>query len=377
MNMGAEAGVNHSQAQAKPQTEQSSSSNQKSEEKTQRASSRDLLNRARALRQRDQMAQQAKQILKKKEGDVDEKTNLEEVLNATEREYSLVKRGEFDAVYSFSYSFFSDDRLDIGFDEEELQFTRFAVERDAQHSMSHVVGIDYGLRDNINIGFSLPFLSKYEELEEQGLTAAGDLSVRVRWQPSRIRVGELSNTWFAGITLPTGRSPYEIDADDELSSGSGFYSVSMGSNFSKVIDPVVAFSSVSFSYGFPVDGLDQIRGNRILQEVEPGGSLSFSLGLVYALSYDVSLTLQYQQTYSAKSEFVFSDVQQSSIGQNSALFNIGTSWRVRRDTIFSLGVGIGQTRESPDILISSTIPISFSGVVNKLSGYLPTTQTEN
>src|SRR5690606_41223303 len=75
---------------------------------------------------------------------------------------------------------------------------------------------------------------------------------------------------------------------------SGYYSLSGGISASKVMDPVVLFGSVSYSYNFSEENLNQRRGGTILDEVHPGHSLSFSMGFAYSLSRSEEHTSELQ-----------------------------------------------------------------------------------
>ena len=66
---------------------------------------------------------------------------------------------------------------------------------------------------------------------------------------------------------------------------------------------MVLFASASANYGFKETGLNQVRGNRILESFDPGISGGFSFGFAYSFNYDVSLTMSYQQSFNLNSEF--------------------------------------------------------------------------
>lgn len=324
------------------------------------------MRRQRGLKVDDQQSSSvddAAEALRKKADDIDNEKNLEEVLNASNNDYSLVNQGDFDVLYAFGYSYFDDDSIDVAFDSTGTTLTKFLVLQNAMTTFSHTFTLDYGWRDNINVGFSLPILTRRDALRDQDLTAWGDLEARARWQPWPVRVGELSKTLFANFSMPSGRSPYKIDFDDELSSGSGFFSLGGGISTSKVIDPVVLFGSASMDWNFDASGLDQIRGGgEILESVEPGMSLSFSAGMIYSLSYEVSLSFQYQQSFNFETTFNFNNGKAVAAESTASTFVFGTGWRLKPDMILSLGFGIGLTRNAQDVSITASIPINYTGL---------------
>lgn len=60
---------------------------------------------------------QAAEALQKKEGDASQETNLQEVFTSNERQYSLIKKGEFSTFYDLDYSYYRDSQLNLGINE--------------------------------------------------------------------------------------------------------------------------------------------------------------------------------------------------------------------------------------------------------------------
>lgn len=64
---------------------------------------------------------------------------------------------------------------------------------------------------------------------------------------------------------------------------------------------------MSATYNLPEEDLQQVRGARLLTEVEPGFGLSGSGGFAYSLSYDISMSISVQLSYSDETSLTFSD----------------------------------------------------------------------
>ena len=300
--------------------------------------------------------------LRKNIGDVDGDTNLEEVLNASNIDYSLAKKGDFNALYTFGYSYFDDDRIETGLNPAGTALTKFLVIQSALATYSHTLTLDYGVKDNISVGIGLPIITRRDAIRDLDLTALGDLDLRFRWQPRKARTGELRKTLFGNVSVPTGQSPYEIDYLDELSSGNGYYSVGGGVNMSKVTDPVVLFGSASIDWNLEETELDQDRGGgQVLEAVEPGVSAAFNLGMIYSVSYDVSLSFQYIQTTNFETTFVLNNESITAPETRTSTLEIGTGLRIRPDMILSLGFGIGLTRNAQDFSLTASIPVNYTG----------------
>ena len=300
--------------------------------------------------------------LRKKIGDVDNETYLEEVLNASSNDYSLAKKGDFNVLYTFGYYYFDDDRIEIGLNPAGTALTKFLVIQSALATYSHTLTLDYGVKDNISFGIGLPIMTRRDSIRDLDLTALGDTDIRFRWQPWKSRTGDLAKTLFANVSVPTGQSPYEIDYLDELSSGNGYFSVGGGVNMSKVTDPVVLFGSASMDWNLEETGLDQDRGGgQVLEAVEPGMSLAFNLGMIYSVSYDVSLSFQYIQVTDFETTFVLNNDSVVAPEIRTSTFEIGTGLRIRPDMILSLGFGIGLTRNAQDFSLTASIPVNYTG----------------
>jgi hypothetical protein len=184
--------------------------------------------------------------------------------------------------------------------------------------------------------------------------------------------GELSKTVTGSFKTKTGSSPFKTVGSKTLPTGSGYYSLSGGLSMSKVVDPVMLFGSGSISYAIPEKDVNQPRSGALLMEVKPGLTASFSGGYAYSLSYDVSMSMSFQGSYTNKSTYVFrngsgtySEVE--SAASMTGLFNISLGVRVSPKTITNIGVGFGMTDDAPDIILSLSLPIDVNGLKAKSS----------
>lgn len=304
---------------------------------------------------------EAREALARQEGDEDSSKQLEEVFQAAETSYSLQKKGTHSLNYSFDYSYTGDQRLDLAITDGSVR--NLDVVPSATHNFTNAFSYDYGLLDNLTIGTRVPLVVKYDTQDELNIYDFGDISLTARWQPFAYVPGKMSTTVFGTLTSKTGVSPYEIDIDEQLSTGSGYYSVAGGVSFSKVLDPVVVFGSTSATYNIPETGLQQVRGARVLQELEPGFGLSGSAGFAYSLSYDISLSISAQLSYSDQTILSFSDGTQAvAQDQMSGFLSMSLGTRVSDTTIVNTSLGIGLTEDAPDFSLGVSLPIRFSGL---------------
>lgn len=290
-----------------------------------------------------------------------EEEQLEDILSSEENEYDLIKSGNVKINYSFNYSVNTSLRPrqrvipDSG-------ITAFNLTTDSQHNARHSISFRYGLLNNLTLGMNMPIVTKWNTTTGQATGDLGDISLTSRLDPFVTQPGQLSTSFFGNISLPTGRSPWEIDQTEELSTGSGGIGLGGGVNVSKTVDPVVAFGNLNINYSLPISGLSQTRnrGGRadLLTEVRPGPSLSFGGGMAYSLSYDVSLTFSINYGISLPTELEFENtgVAETEV-QTSGTLSMSTGWRLNPEYITTFGIGIGLTQNSPDMSFNVSFPL--------------------
>lgn len=302
----------------------------------------------------------ARDALKKQEGDTDQTTLLKQTLTAVDKQYSLIKRGKIAATYDFNYSYIGQEKINADLSTGTL--TLFNIENDSAHTITNTMSVDYGVRDNLTASVNLPIVSKYSENPAfDGLShSLGDIGIGARWQPFEVRRGQPMMTFTTNLRLPTGKSPFKIDANQDLATGSGVPTLSAGMNVNHIVDPVALFGSLSFSMSGDAKDLAQIRGTRILSRVEPGQSMSFGLGFAYALSYGISTSISFQETIARGTKLRFTDGSVAKTKtQTSGVLNFGLGYRISPKTTINITAGIGLTNDSPDFSLGVSVPLSF------------------
>lgn len=293
---------------------------------------------------------------KKLEVTEEEKAEKEKkIVAAAGRSYTLMKKRTLELEYNFRYSYYSVERVIV---------EPFEIAHPKEHIQNHTIVVDYAFLDNLTFTGAIPFVYKYERVgtgESKDVSDVGDISFGFRWQPFKSESSRRPTTILYGsISAPTGMSPYKINLERQLSTGSGFWSCTGGASLSKPFDPVVAFGSLSFSYNSDVKDLDQKYGSYTLDSVEPGNDIGFSMGIGYALSHNVFLTLKFMQNYHFESKYGYSSGGKTSGSPYlSSIFDIGTGWRINPKTTVFIGVGIGLTNDDPDFYLSFRLPFDF------------------
>lgn len=302
----------------------------------------------------------ARDALAKKDDDADTEKALEEVFQAAEKSYTLLKKGERTLTFAADYSLVRDTLIETVRQNGNV----FSVvgRSEAQHTFTNSFTFDYGVWDNLTFSVRLPLVAKYDTGRDLSRYSIGDVSTSVRWQPWEAARGKPVYTLYGTLNLPTGDSPYDINPDNDLSTGSGFYSLGFGLNASYIIDPVVLFGSAGYTYNMKITDVDQVRSGRLLNDVDPGDTLSFSAGFAYSLSYDVSLSASYQMSHSLKTKYTFADGSLEGTEATSAIMNFALGVRTDPDTIVNVNAGFGMTEDSPDVLLGISMPIDIKGL---------------
>jgi len=310
----------------------------------------------------------ARDALKKQAGDVDQATLLKDTLTKTDRQYSLLRAGRVAVNYNLSYAYIGSQAIDTGFDTTGA-IDLFKIENTRSHTVTNAFSVDYGLLDNVTLSGTIPFVSKFTQSNEFGGVAngIGDLVLGGRYQPFVQSPTGPTFTFTSQVNLPTGRSPFKTVEGANLSTGAGYGSLTLGVNASQVFDPVALFGSLNFTAARSVDNLNQYRtaDGSVLNAVKPGKSVGFGAGFTYALSYNVSTSVSFQETVTTDSHITYTPsggtpTTRATSMQVAAILNFGLGVRLSPKTTVNLNAGVGLTTDSPDFSLGLNVPLTFS-----------------
>lgn len=283
----------------------------------------------------------------------EERDEEEEILEAAGREYTLLQEGLLSLDLNVSYSYYSSDMI-----RQQRE-----VEYQAQHNLTHSISVENAIRENLTVTASLPFVYKYDQVgteRQRDVTNIGDISLGSKYQPWKV-----GNRWPAPIfnlnlSLPTGRGQYDMDPAQDLSTGSGLYSLSTGVSLSQSLDPVNVFGGLTYNHSFSRDGIGQRRRQGILEKVDPGEAISANIGFGYALSYRTSLSLSYSYSYSFATDYHWADGTTTSGADSvSSSLSLSTSWRITPERSIIVGLSTGLTNDDQDFGLSLRIPMEY------------------
>ena len=306
---------------------------------------------------------EARKVLEPTEEEKTREKEIKEILETSGRQYTLLGKGETELDYSFNYGYSASEGISLEEAGSPLPELFVNLTHVKQHTFSHSLALNYGILDNLSLNLSVPFSYKYESVQGIDGSGLGDISFSLQWQPVKAGGGKPSVVCFATFGTKTGTSPYEVNPEDEFSTGSGHNSIGAGVSISKAMDPLVPFGTVGYTKGFDEAGLSYKFEEFTLKKVEPGDAISLSMGIGYALSYNVSFNLQYQQSYTFESDLVYSSGGEfypaSGNTTNAALISIGTGWRLSDKTSLYVNVGFGLTPDTQDFSLGVRWPLEI------------------
>jgi hypothetical protein len=296
--------------------------------------------------------------LAKKEGDTDNTTLLKDTLTAVDKQYSLIRKGQIQLGYELNYSYIGQDKINT--DLSSGQATLFSIQNSNSHTITNTLMLDYGLLNNLTANVSMPFISRYaDNTNYSGVShTIGDVGLNVRWQPLEVKRDAPTFTVTAGARLATGESPFKVDAEKGLATGSGINTFNLGANVTRIVDPVALFGSLNLGYGLPARHLHQLLSGATLTEVKPGPSVGFGLGFAYALSYKITTSFSFQEMISARSTLTFDNGKSAKTQTQSAgILSLGIGYRFSPKTTVNVTVGAGLTPSAPNLSLTMSVPL--------------------
>jgi hypothetical protein len=248
----------------------------------------------------------------------------------------------------------------------------------------------YGLSNRLELEARLPYVYRSDATISREVftgTAAdrafsssgkaiGDIELAARYQ---LNEGSASMPYFIGslrFKSHTGKDPFEVVTDCatrcvgnttgtglplDLPTGSGFYSLQPGLTWLFPSDPAVFFGGISYTHNFKRSDVSRqvLNGEREnIGEVAPGGIFGLNFGMGLALNDRSSLSMGVDLNSVGRTRQNGATLPGSVRTQLASLL-LGYSYRYSDKTSFSVTVGAGLTRDTPDLTLNLKIPMSF------------------
>ena len=230
-----------------------------------------------------------------------------------------------------------------------------------------------GVSDRMEIEARVPYVWRQDSLTNtitntNNTTTAnsngyglGDLEAAVHYQ---INDGLRDWPFFIGnfrFKSDTGSSPYNSQYNTDgtphtLATGSGFMAVEPSITAIYPSDPATLFANLGYIHSFG-EKLNHNVGNAFVNEVQPGDTISGSMGMGIALNDKLSFTVGYEHDYVRPTETTISGVKQTSPSLQVGSALSGISYRVNDRTSINVSLAAGVTKDAPDAVISLRVPV--------------------
>jgi hypothetical protein len=265
---------------------------------------------------------------------------------------------------------------------EAVLFGIIEVTETRRESLTAAANARYGVTDRFEVDLRVPYTYRNDRvettfLEDDATTAIndiegfglGDIEVGAHYQINDGREGWPVFVGNLSVKAPTGEGPFEVDRDqngfeDELPTGSGFWTVEPSITAIVPADPAVIFGNIGYAWNLSRDvdeTLQQPDGSDPIEigEVDAGDSISVSFGTGFALNRNFSLSLGYEHVYVLPTETEINDSTVESNAVHIASFLVGGNYSLTPSTSLDLRLGIGLTEEAPDARVTFRVPIAF------------------
>ncbi|GCB06019.1 hypothetical protein PSUB009319_36500 [Ralstonia sp. SET104] len=248
----------------------------------------------------------------------------------------------------------------------------------------------YGFSDRLSADFTVPTVYRSSTFFSGGAGGAsstvseadkssaglGDVSAGLYYQLVKESADWPDIVGSFRVRAPTGRSPFGIkliqpDANNnnliveqQLPTGNGVWSGTLGFSFLKTYDPVVLFANASYTYYLPRSFGDISSTAGVVQpgKVKLGDTITLGGGLALALNDRTALTMAYSTAVSGNTRITpDGGAQQSVVGSktNVGTMTFGISHVLTKNLSISATLAMGLTPDAPNYVFSLRFPYTW------------------
>jgi hypothetical protein len=256
----------------------------------------------------------------------------------------------------------------------------------------------YGITNRMEVEVRIPYVYAHQDTISREIftgTATdnafgasghglGDIEATLRYQ---LNVGGPDKAFYVGwlrVKSRTGTDPFQVTTDCiqrcvenvinevDLSAtgtglplqeptGSGFWSIQPGVTWLYPTDPVVFFGNVSYLYNVARDNVSRkilLGGTEQLGRVKEGNVADISIGMGLSLNEKASMSIGYDQSFVGITKQNNQTVP-GSVKTVLGTLLIGGSWRFNDKRTLNFTLGVGVTRDTPDLTVTVRMPMMF------------------
>jgi hypothetical protein len=204
----------------------------------------------------------------------------------------------------------------------------------------------------------------------------GDVEVTGRYQLNRGAADKPFYIAWLRYKSRTGRDLFEVVTDCvtrcvanttgtglplDLPTGSGFNALQPGVTWLFPSDPVVFFGSLSYLHNFKRSNVSRrVLGGQteFLGDIKAGDILGFNLGMGLALNEKAAISIGYDQSIVDKTEQDGKEVA-GAVRTTLGTLLLGGTYRFSDRMSLNVALGVGVTRDTPDLTFTARLPINF------------------
>ncbi|HTD05092.1 acetate kinase [Undibacterium sp.] len=304
----------------------------------------------------------------------------------------LTPRGKYTLEPSIQYSYSSNDRVAlVGYTVIPALLIGLIDVREVKSStLTGALTGRYGITNRLEMELRVPYVyrsdstisreiftgSAVDNVFQSSGKAIGDVEMSARYQ---FNDGGADRPYFIGtmrLKSRTGKDPFEVVTDCvtrcegnttgtglplELPTGSGTYSIQPGLTWLYPSDPAVFFGSFSYQYNVMRRNVSRqvLNGqSEFLGDIKAGDIIGANFGMGLALNDKSSFSVGFDMNSVGRTKQNGVTVP-GSVRVVLANLLLGYSYRYSDKTAFSLSIGAGLTRDTPDLTLTMRVPMSF------------------
>ncbi len=305
----------------------------------------------------------------------------------------LTQRGKYVIEPSLQFGYASSNRVAlVGYTViPALLIGLIDVREVKRNTFTGALALRTGLTNRIEVEARLPYVYRSDATVSRELftgtavervfatsgKALGDAEIAVRYQ---LNDGAPDKPFYiAALRLKTrtGRDPFEVVTDCttrcvgenatgtglplDLPSGSGFYSLQPSVTFLFPSDPAIFFGNLSYLHNVKRSNVSRtvLSGEKeVLGELQPGPVIGFNFGMGLALNDKASISFGYDHSSVGRMRQNGAPVP-SSVRTQLGTLVIGYAYRLTDKRSLNVSVGVGVTRDTPDVSLTARMPTNF------------------
>ncbi|MGE5506223.1 MAG: transporter [Actinomycetota bacterium] len=244
-------------------------------------------------------------------------------------------------------------------------------------SVTATLGLRYGITNRLEAELRVPFMYRHDQTTNTFVSTnnvaatnsltdedLGDIEGALHYQ---INDGEGGWPFFVAnlrVKSATGRGPFDVKRDfngveQELATGSGSWGIEPSLTVIAPSDPAVFYANLGYLYNFSENVDKDITSSQHLNSVDPGGAVRLGVGMGISLNEKVSFSIGYQEDFISGTTTNFNTGSFKSGSLNVGSMTFGVNWQMTPDTALNVNVGVGVTRDAPDMRLMVRVPVAL------------------